>query len=161
MCKSSTCTSDRPQILLWSPFRSLSSPSLPCLCSLPIKKITKNRQLSTQCQTNCCVIAASEEQEKLNFIKINWRQHMSNIKPIQPNRPTPTTILELRSYGWMPPPTSWLHIHVRSDSRMSTNWKLSVWHVWLHWIRTIFPLLRHYLYRGVERIDRKLPHMVL
>lgn len=106
MCKSSTCTSDRPQILLWSPFCSLSSPSLPCLCSLPIKENHKNRQLSTQCQTNCCVIAASQEQEKLNFIKINWRQHMSNIKPMQPNRPTPTNVLELRPYGWMPPPAS-------------------------------------------------------
>lgn len=53
-----------------------------------------------------------------------------------------------------------VYIHVGSDSRMSANWKLSVWHVRLHWIRTIFPSLRHYLYRGVERIDEKLPHMV-
>lgn len=85
---------------------TLSLLSLSCLCSLPIKENHENRQLSTQCQTNCCVIAASQEQEKLNFIKINWRQHMSNIKPIQPNRPTPTKVLELQPYGPTHPPTS-------------------------------------------------------
>lgn len=29
---------------------------------------------------------------------------MSNIKPMQPNRPTPTNVLELRPYGWMHQP---------------------------------------------------------
>ena len=162
MCKSSTCTSDRPQILLWSPFHSLSSVSFLPLFTPHQRKSRKSatvNPVSNKLLCHCRLTRTRKTQFYKNQLAATHVKYQTNsAQQTDTYKGTRTTAL------WSDASTNQpiaVYIHVRPASCMSAKWKLSVWQVWLHWIRTIFPSLRHYLYRRVERIDRKLPHMVL
>lgn len=124
MRKAPTCTSDELEI----PLCSLFLPLFPVFVHSPSKKITKitSQPVSNQLLCHCCFTRT----RKTQFYEVNWQQHTSNIKPIQPNKLTRTSkkVLLTQLHWHMQVESRTAHLNFgKVDEEELVNWHINYW----------------------------------